>query len=147
MQAPLPPPPENPEIVVENTVCVSCVWLVDDSKLSQLMQQADEGDAEAAFRISLHFSSADNPQKHESWTRRAAQLGHPIAQYNVWFSLHESATCPDQVEALAWLEKSAAQGVREATERLQWFRQLVAQCQVSPGDRFKPNPHPPQGGN
>ena len=140
VSATLPPPPESPEIVDENAVCVSCVWLVDDRTLSQLMQKTDRGDAEAAFRISLHFSSADNPQQYQAWARRAAELGHAIAQYNVWFSLRESAACPDRLEALAWLEKSAAQGAREATEKLQSFRQLAAQCQMPAEDSFKPAP-------
>ncbi|KRG73372.1 hypothetical protein ABB30_15345 [Stenotrophomonas ginsengisoli] len=113
---------------------------MDESQLDRLRQDADGGDAEAAFRVALHFSSEDNPEQYQSWTHRAAQLGHAVAQYNVWFYLRDSHICSEQLEALAWLESSAAQGVREAEEHLQSFQQQVAPCQVPPNNACMDSP-------
>ena len=140
LSAPRPPPPETPEVVTDKAICVSCAWLLDDTQLDQLRQKAEKGDAEAAFRVALHFSSADNRQQHRTWLHRAAELGHPVAQYNIWFNLRDSKTCSDQLAALAWLERSAAQGFREAKEQLKPFQQLAAPCQVPPNNSFKPSP-------
>jgi len=136
----LPPPPENPTIEIDGATCISCSWLLEEPELSQLRQKADGGDAAAAFRLAFHFSSADNSQQYEFWMHRAAQLGHRIAQYNVWFTLRDSTSCSDQLEALAWLEKAAAQDVPEATEALESFRQAVSTCRVPPNNSFKPKP-------
>ena len=135
-----PPPPKAPEIVTDKAICVSCAWLLDDTQLDQLRQEVDKGDAEAAFRIALHYSSAENHQQHRSWMLRAAQLGHQVAQYNLWFFLRDSTTCSDQLTALEWLARSASQGFRSAKEQLQAFQERVASCQVPPNNSFKPTP-------
>jgi TPR repeat protein len=116
--------------------------------LAHLVAQAQKGNAEAAFRVGLHYSSADQPETHQAWSRRAALLGHSVAQYNQWFWLRETSSCADRAEALMWLEKAAAQGYPEALRKLPDYRGSTVDCSaepsvpgnVPPNSSFKPMP-------
>lgn len=136
----LPPPPDEPEAVTDSATCISCGGLLEDAELDQLQRDATHGDSQAAFRVAFHYASADNPAQHQVWMRRAAMLGHPIAQYNMWFALRDSDECSEQHEALAWLEQSGDQGVDGAKEQLQAFKQHVALCLAPPNNSFKTPP-------
>lgn len=138
---PLPPPPEAPEIYVDNPTCVSCGSILEEPTLGQELSRANAGDPNAAFRVYLHYISAENQHERAIWLQRAAELGHPTAQYNLWFDLRESPLCTDRALALSWLEKSAAQGVALAKGKLDAFRKEVQSCSSSrlrPNNSFKP---------
>ena len=126
----LPPPPEEPAIIFDKPICTSCGWLLTKSHIDTLTKLAADGSSTAAFRLALHYSSADNDQQNKIWMLRAAELGHPIAQYNVWFSLHDSTSCADQLNALSWLEKSAGKGFHAAIQKLPDSRKSSSHCQA-----------------
>lgn len=143
----LPPPPAHPELEVDNPTCVSCGWILEEPSLGKHLSQAKAGDATAAFRISLHYLSLENQQQREYWLLRAAELGHPIALYNLWFNLRNSPICADRLAALAWLEKAAAQGEPDTKRKLDDFRKEAAICMsatgtswLRPNNSLKPNP-------
>ena len=143
----LPPPPAQPEMEVDNPTCVSCGWILEEPSLGKHLSQAKAGDATAAFRVSLHYLSLENQQEREYWLQRAAELGHPIALYTLWFNLRNSPVCADRLTALAWLEKAAAQGEPDAKSELDGFRKEAAICKsatgasrLRPNNSFKPNP-------
>jgi TPR repeat protein len=124
----IPPPPEQPTIPADDATCVSCGSALDESAVAPLIAQANNGDSNAAFRLSAHYRSTENHEQQEQWELRAANLGHPIAQYNLWFTLRNSVRCNDRRVALAWLEKAAAQGHVEAKEMVKAFRTTTADC-------------------
>ncbi len=125
----IPPPPEVPDLILDEPVCVCCGWLLENEQLARLTRLAEQGDAESAFRIGLHYDSADLPALHRQWSHRAAVLGHPIAQYNEWSFLSESSSCAERKLALEWLRKSASQGQPEATRALRAYQDNAVQCQ------------------
>ena len=117
-------------MIVDNPVCVSCGWLLEQSQLEHLMEQSRLGDAQSAFRVAMHFNSSERASLGVQWLRRAAYLGHPAAQYNLWFRLRESTSCVDKREALAWLERAAAQGASLAANELPRFRRIAQRCKA-----------------
>ena len=126
----LPPPPDQPLIHLDDATCVSCGGLLDEAQLAQSLAQAKSGNPDAAFRVAAHYSSAENRQEQDRWEHRAAELGHPVAQYNQWSQLRDSASCADRKMALAWLERSAKQGFHGAIEKLSSFREAVKACDL-----------------
>ena len=132
-QIELPPPPEAPPVVIDDPTCVSCGSLLDEEQLAHLVDQGQQGNAQAAFRVGFHYSSADQPELHHKWSRQAALLGHPVAQYNEWFLLRQSSSCADRKEALEWLRKSAAQGDSDALRELPVYSGQLKNCGTEQG--------------
>lgn len=85
-----------------------------------LRAAAVSGHPEAAFRLALHYSSGSNASPGDSryWLLIAAENGHAVAPYNIWFADHESLDGVARARALFWLEKSAERGVARAKEKL-----------------------------
>ena len=137
----LPPPPEEPAVLVDSPTCVSCGSLLEPPQLQHLIEQSQLGDAQAAFLVSMHYSSADQPELRDRWLARAGGLGHPVAQYNKWFLLRKSAQCADRTEALGWLVKAAAQGQPDAVRELRPFQRLAKKCRAKPGGAGKVPPN------
>ena len=145
----VPPPPEQPAVVVDNPACVSCGSALDPDQLAQITAQAIGGDPEAAFRLSAHYRSVDRPAESLDWEWRAAQAGQPVAQYNQWFRLRDRTACSDRLTALSWLERSAAAGFSGAQEELPRFQRATAPCNgqsgrgtsLLPNNAFKPKLH------
>jgi TPR repeat protein len=81
---------------------------------------AAKGNAEAAFRLSLHYSSGINASAEEArfWRLVAAENGHAVAQYSIWFMDHESQDAFLKERAIFWLRKSAASGFEDAKKQL-----------------------------
>lgn len=88
--------------------------------LDETQLKAANGDTEAAFRLSLHYSSGTNasPEKARFWRQIAAENGHAIAQYNIWFLDQENSDVVLRERALFWLRKSAASGFEDAKKQL-----------------------------
>lgn len=61
------------------------------------------------------------------WLVYAAALGHPIAQYNVFFMLRDKQDCESSSEAYAWLKSAALKGVRDADSELEQAARMAAQ--------------------
>ena len=82
--------------------------------------EAAKGNAEAAFRLSLHYSSGINASAEEArfWRQVAAENGHAVAQYSIWFFDHESQDAFSRERAVFWLRKSAASGFEDAKKQL-----------------------------
>lgn len=132
-----PPPPEVPDIVVDDPVCACCGGLLSASELAEQMARAEAGDANAAFRVAWHYASAEDATQRAHWRRRAAQLGHPVAQYNLWFELRSAPDCASRLEAMRWLDESAAQGNADATARVDAYRKEIADCKPAATPRAR----------
>ena len=128
----LPPPPAEPRVILDNPTCVSCGGLLTESELSTLTAKAQQGSADAAFRVAYHYNSADAPETYKQWILRAATLGHSTAQYNAWFILSQSSNCADRSAALGWLVKAAASGQTNAVKALPAFRSQANDCKATP---------------
>lgn len=91
-----------------------------DQNMDLMRLEAAKGDAEAAFRLSLHFSSGRNASADEArfWRQIAAENGHAVAQYNIWFLDHGSQDEILRERALFWLKKSAEAGFEDAKKQL-----------------------------
>lgn len=125
----VPPPPPEPAVIISGATAVEDGSLLDEHALSVIKDKAESGDRDAAFRLSSHFSSAGNMKDAGRWQRIAAERGHPVAQYNMWFDNRNSSDCPSMREALAWLEIAARSGFQRASAELDAYRAKVKdQC-------------------
>ena len=88
--------------------------------VDEMRLKAVKGDPEAAFRLSLHYSSGDSASTEDArfWRQIAAENGHAVAQYNIWFLDHESLDVLLRERAFFWLRKSAASGFGDAKAQL-----------------------------
>ena len=131
----VPPPPAEPEVIFDDPTCVSCGYLLEEPELRQKKTLASDRDKEAAFRVYLHYVSAENRAESSVWLQRAAELGHATAQYNMWFELRESENCDDRAVALSCLEKSSSQGNTSANGEIEAYRAEVDGCGSIPSSR------------
>ena len=77
-------------------------------------KKVEQGDKDAAFRLYQYYSLVilDDQQGHQ-WLMKAAQSGHPIAQYNLSVSLLENGKRSD---AAFWAKKASDNGVELSDE-------------------------------
>ncbi len=122
------PPPEDPAVEFPDAVSLYDVFLLDRDKEAELLQLAGQGDGEAAHRLSLHYKTIENDERADHWLRTAAELGAPVAQYSLWFKLHEKQDCIAQQDAHAWLQRAADQGYEPAVNELASSRRSITAC-------------------
>ncbi len=84
-------------------------------ELRSAVQMAEKGDAEAAYRLSLHYLMAsNNPAQHRRWLEVSAKGGHPPAQYSMGYFLNMYGK-PE--EARVWLRMAIESGTRAGDQR------------------------------
>ncbi len=105
-------------------------WFLDehtnDSRVRMRLQAVlkdNPDDANALYYSSLlefgKHGAEDDHKAARALQRRAAELGHPFAQFKIGQSYEKGkGVQADHAEALRWYEKSAAQGNVFAIERL-----------------------------
>lgn len=100
-------------------VAIDSSMALSGDQLSALSQAALAGDPDAAFRMFLNFAlPGDARDTANRWLRIAAENGHPIAQYNLWFQLKDSKDGDDRRRSIFWLRRSAQAGYAPATKEL-----------------------------
>lgn len=98
-------------VLCQNTIAL------DSKAISQLEAKAQQGDAESAFRLSVHLAmNADSKQASTKWLRLASDLGHPIAQYNLALDLMNDPA--SEAEGIMLLQISAHAGYRLSSAKL-----------------------------
>ena len=110
---------------LDEPVSVDSGYLLTNGDVRRFQALAEKGDAQAAFRLSLHFKRGTSEAL--SWQQRAAHLGHPTAQYNEWFRLSGEDDCESLKEALSWLESAAKSGI-DVTWEMDRFKPRVNDC-------------------
>lgn len=125
--AQVPPQPDRPKVELDGSIATDGAAMLDDKQLRTLIGRADAGDAEAAFQISRHFEGKGTAGSSHMWLVYAAALGHPIAQYNVFFMLRDKQDCESSNEAYAWLKSAALKGVKGADSELEQAARMAAQ--------------------
>lgn len=138
-----PAPPAAADIDVSSLASGSPV-----SELVQTLQSAEQGDAEAQFRMGVRYDSGNGVERSFAeaarWYRRASEQGHAAAQTNLGLMYSEGQGVPrDNREAARWLSQAAqaddplaqyslallyhrGNGVEKDPERaLQWYREAA----------------------
>lgn len=121
-------------------LCIACTKVEESAKetpkhgnqdlelskeaIIEMTTRAEKGDAEAAFKLSLHYEFGAAERDHKKgfyWTQKAAERGHPVAQYSLaQFYIH----LPEHKnvdQALFWLKKAAQNGNELAQESLSYW--------------------------
>ena len=89
--------------------------VIDEPERMRLEREANAGSADAAFRLFLFYELLLNDRAQaKTWLRKAAENKHVIAQYNIGSILITEPDPQSRAEGIAWLEKSAASGDKEA---------------------------------
>jgi hypothetical protein len=83
-----------------------------ESEREALMQQAAGGKAEAAFRLSEYYALyVGNSSENERWLRRATELGHANAAFNLGATLERRKAYPEARHFFSLaLERGRAEG-------------------------------------
>ena len=93
-------------------------WL---TAMKEYLPIAQQGDAEAQFRVGFMYCQGRKPQYSEAmrFFRMAAQKGHANAEFNLgqMYSIGQGVT-KDPAEAARWYRKSADQGFADAQLKL-----------------------------
>jgi hypothetical protein len=63
VQGEIPPPPEDPGMTASDAVADG--FLLDDEALGLLKRKAENGEKDAAFRISMHYTANGNSVEYE----------------------------------------------------------------------------------
>src|ERR1700694_4045485 len=84
-----------------------------------LIQQAEQGDAQAQVYIGLMYATGEGVRKNEAeavrWYRQAAEHGHAAAQFFLGSMYNSGQGVPkDEVEAIRWYRRAADQGYANA---------------------------------
>lgn len=104
----------------------------------QLERRAAGEDAAAAMRVSQYYglSLESDVEREAMWLRKAAELGSPLAQYNLAFSLIHDVDDRNLSEARDWLirvRKSAeAEGDSERLKQIQGLEEDLAKLEQDP---------------
>lgn len=126
--AKLPPPPSQPEVVEQAALSINDGFILSDEEERRLRQLVNDGDQDAAFRLSFHARAIGDQDQADSWQLTAARGGHPVAQYNQWFALKDEVGCAVMEEALFWLEASASRGYKDAQDALPSYKKSLRSC-------------------
>lgn len=92
----------------------------DDAEVAALKAFAAKGDVSAQFNLGNAYrlgrgSLAANPVEAAKWYRKAAEQGHPYAQFSLGLALSNGdGVKKDLVEAISWYRKSAEGGADKA---------------------------------
>ncbi len=95
-----------------------------NADVDQVKVDAEKGVTEAEYILALLFDSGrgvkHNPREAEKWYKKAAEKGHPKAQYYLgkMYSTDTSGVKRDDAEANKWFGKAAEQGFQEAINKL-----------------------------
>lgn len=83
-----------------------------EAAANQLLQQAEQGDAKAQFKVGLWMEKSKRFADALVWYERAAQQGNAEAQNNLGTLIYNGRGCkPDYKTAAYWLSKAAEQGL------------------------------------
>ncbi len=90
-----------------------------DKEMSKVMKKAEKGDVDAMYRISIAFynnriKTSDRMKMFYTWTKKAAEAGHPKAMGNLGSlyseGVEEAGVAADKKEAFKWYRKGAEGG-------------------------------------
>lgn len=103
--------PEKKSVAGAST---ASTYALKEQDVRALTSEAGAGSAQAAWRLWLyyHFSANDGARALDC-LRRAAELGHGNAQFNLAVRLTEDAGIRDLDQAEIWLNKSESREVDE----------------------------------
>lgn len=92
---------------------------LSDREIINLKQKAEQGDADAALRLSYYYSLCLNDGKQEQqWLEKSAELGNARAQYNLGILYLSSQLFHDKEKAIFWLTRARDNGYVKAQEAL-----------------------------
>ena len=99
-----------------------------DNNLTQVIKQAEAGDASAQARLGWIYSNGIgvtlDADKAVEWYEKAAAQGYPKAQFALGeIHLTGEGVVKDPAKAVTWYQKAAAQGYIKAQYNLGWMYQ------------------------
>ena len=100
-------------------------YSISEAEERDLRRRAQEGDKDAAFRLTMFhtFVSGDKEQELH-WMRRAAELQHRSAQYNLGHYYMHILQPPDLKEAKKWFTYAKQNGLDQAQKQLDEIAEL-----------------------
>ena len=108
------------------------------SERIRLQREAASGDARAAMRLWLYHSlELHDERSGDLWLRRAAELGHAPAQWNLGYSIKEAGSLPGK---FGRTPQAAVKKLLEAAARTEGVAAYELACAYEDGYFGEPNP-------
>lgn len=83
----------------------STFWLSKED-INKFVTLAKSGDKDAAFKLTQYYLFSEyDEEKIKFWTEKAAELNHPIAQYNLAYIFYMQVP-PNYEKSIFWAQKS-----------------------------------------
>jgi len=91
---------------------------LSEPEIVELKKKVENGEAQAAFRLSQYYDFTTHEyDKGIIWKRKAAEMNHVLAQYNLGYKLLENPKTKD--EGIFWIKKAAENGDKDANKKLE----------------------------
>ncbi len=112
----------------------------DNIDVAEKRQGCDQGQAQSCFDLGTLYALGYGVEADlvlaESLTRRAAEMGHSVAQLNLASMYEDEAFgIVDPIEAYAWYGVAAVAGVELAQEGLERLSEQLSSEQLAQGQR------------
>lgn len=107
----------------------------------RLAKKAEAGDASAAFVLAEHFSvGTGDYEQYRKWLRRAADLGHPTAEYSLGYALMKEGNLGEARVRLL----NVTRGTRKGDEQLRQLAESVLHQVAEASARVQDGKAPPR---
>lgn len=109
-----------------------------DESMRDVMQAAEEGDAEAQCRLGEEYKVTPELENHQEkaveWWRKAAVQGHARAQYLLGLAYGwGKGVVEDEIDFVAWISLAADNGYTQARLRLEKIKHRLSADKVQHG--------------
>lgn len=96
---------------------MSASYYLSPSDITKKTEQANHGDAEAAFRLSQYYALCEfSHEKDLEWLKKASDMGHPTAKYNLAYVYENEAEPRRYKEAMKLYRDIADKGDSSAMD-------------------------------
>lgn len=107
-------PTDNKDEQMQSPVSTGSTYFLSETDIHLLEKKAEKGDKDSAFKLYQYYSLVALDEKiGYQWLVKAAENGHPIAQYNLSVSLLTNGKISD---AAFWARKASDNGVELSDE-------------------------------
>lgn len=98
---------------------------IENSDISRIEKEALSGSSDAAFKLYQYYEFwVEDDEKSTYWLKIAAEYNHPIAQYNLAYSLINDPNPNNRLQGLFLANKLVQKGHKDAIELITYYKKI-----------------------